>query len=111
MMGSRVSNVKMDSIRKEMTELKPMLENRFLILSTEFGAISIGIKHIITRDPSEFNASRMNTRAEIADLIFQAWLLNKALGFDDDVFDLWMLGKQKYDEKRREYCSLGRDFI
>lgn len=84
------------------------------ILGTEVGAICIEIKMLITRDGplDDEDKGRVQTvKAEIADTIFQAVKLADEMGMKESLYDLYRIGKDKYNEKMKEYRELNREWI
>ena len=99
------------------TEISPdrtrWLKTSF-ILGTEVGAIQIEIKMLITRDGplDDEDKGRVQTvKAEIADTIFQAVKLAKEMGMKESLYDLFRMGKDKYNEKMQEYSEHEREWI
>lgn len=99
------------------TEISPdrtrWLKTSF-ILGTEVGAICIEIKMLITRDGplDEEDKGRVQTiKTEIADTIFQSVKLAGEMGMKESLYDLYRMGKNKYNEKMEEYSEHGREWI
>ena len=84
------------------------------IIGTEVGALSIEVKMLIGRNgplDDEDRAHIQIARAEIADLIFQSVKIAGELGLKDSLYDLYRMGKDKYNEKMGEYREKERDWI
>ena len=99
------------------TEISPdrtrWLKTSF-ILGTEVGAIQIEIKMLITRDgplDDEDKGRVSMVKAEIADTIFQAVKLAHEMGMKESLYDLFRMGKDKYNEKKKEYAEHDREWI
>ncbi len=84
------------------------------ILGTEVGALQIEIKMLITRDgplDDEDKGRVLLIKTEIADTIFQAVKLADEMGMKESLYDLYRIGKDKYNEKMKEYRELNREWI
>lgn len=84
------------------------------ILGTEVGALSIEVKMLISRDgplDEEDEAHILLAKSEIADLIFQAVKLAGEMGMKESLYDLYRMGKDKYNEKMQEYRENDREWI
>ena len=84
------------------------------ILGTEVGAICIEIKMLITRDgplDDEDKGRILTVKTEIADTIFQSVKLAEEMGMKESLYDLYRIGKDKYNEKMKEYRELNREWI
>ena len=84
------------------------------ILGTEVGALSIEVKMLITRDgplDNEDKAHILLAKTELADTIFQSVKLAGEMGMKESLYDLFRMGKDKYNEKMKEYHEHGREWI
>ena len=84
------------------------------ILGTEVGAICIEIKMLITRDgplDDEDKGRILTVKTEIADTIFQSVKLAEEMGMKESLYDLYRIGKDKYNEKMQEYREHDREWI
>lgn len=84
------------------------------ILGTEVGAIQIELKMLITRDgplDEEDKTRVLLVKTEIADTIFQAVKLANEMGMKESLYDLYRMGKNKYNEKMEEYRKHDREWI
>lgn len=99
------------------TEISPdrsrWLKTSF-ILGTEVGAIQIEVKMLITRDgplDDEDKGRVLTIKTEIADTIFQSVKLAHEMGMTETLYDLYRMGKDKYNEKMEEYRKHDREWI
>ncbi len=84
------------------------------ILGTEVGAVCIEVKMLITRDgplDEEDKGRILTIKTEIADTIFQAVKLAGEMGMKESLYDLYRMGKNKYNEKMEEYRERDREWI
>lgn len=84
------------------------------ILGTEVGALSIEVKMLITRDGPLDNEDKTHiilAKTEIADTIFQSVKLAHEMGMKESLYDLYRMGKDKYNEKMEEYRKYDREWI
>jgi len=107
MTGSEIGQTKTSPDRKRWKDTA-------FILGTEVGAICIEVKMLITRDgplDDEDKGRILTVKTEIADTIFQSVKLAEEMGMKESLYDLYRIGKDKYNEKMQEYREHDREWI
>ena len=107
MTGNKVGETKTPPDRKRWKDTA-------FILGTEVGSICIEVKMLITRDgplDEEDKAHILLAKTEIADMIYQGIKLADEMGMKETLYDFYRMGKDKYNEKRKEYSEYDREWI